>query len=102
MNTNARCEYCGPGKFMAISTGMELTRLTFGIVVFVSMVVFAIPPVASPARTSTTHVLCGVERWTVKTLQDRPALLATRSTTIAFLTSRPALATLPDTRLAFE
>jgi hypothetical protein len=45
---------------------------------------------------------CGVERWTVKTLQDRPVLIPAEPTTIAFLTSRPAPASLPDTRLPFE
>src|SRR5262249_38675540 len=38
--------------------------------------------------------LCGLERWTVRTLQDRPTLLPAQTTTIAFLTSRPALANL--------
>jgi hypothetical protein len=46
--------------------------------------------------------LCGVERWTVKTLQDRPTLLPAEQTTIAFLSSRPAPASLPETRLPFE
>ena len=45
---------------------------------------------------------CGVERWTVKTLQDRPRLLPVRDTSIAFLTSRPAPSSLPDARLPFE
>ncbi len=45
---------------------------------------------------------CGVERWTVKTLQDRPRLLSARATTIAYLTRRPAPKPLPDTRLPFE
>jgi hypothetical protein len=43
-----------------------------------------------------------VERWTVKTLQDRPVLLAPRITTVHFLITRPAPATLPYTRLPFE
>jgi hypothetical protein len=43
-----------------------------------------------------------VERWTVKTLQDRPRLLPVRSTTIAFLVSRPAPSSVPATRLPFE
>jgi hypothetical protein len=38
----------------------------------------------------------------VKTLGDRPALLSTRSTSVAFLTSRPAPNWLPQTRLPFE
>jgi hypothetical protein len=45
---------------------------------------------------------CGKERWTVKTLQDRPKLLALQATTVAHLTNLPAPAHLPDTRLPFE
>ena len=45
---------------------------------------------------------CGTERWTVKTLQDRPRLIPVRDTTIAFLASRSAPSSLPDTRLPFE
>jgi hypothetical protein len=45
---------------------------------------------------------CGVERWTVKTLQDRPTLLPARATTVRFLVSRPAPHPLPTTRLPFE
>jgi hypothetical protein len=46
--------------------------------------------------------LCGVERWTVKTLQDRPHLLPVRTVTLRYLVTRPAPASLPSTRLAFE
>jgi hypothetical protein len=46
--------------------------------------------------------LCGVERWTVKTLQDRPTLLPVHTTTVRFLVTRPAPSTLPSTRLPFE
>lgn len=45
---------------------------------------------------------CGVERWAVKTLQDRPRLLANRLTTVHYLVTRPAPAHLPATRLPFE
>jgi hypothetical protein len=45
---------------------------------------------------------CGVERWKVKTLQDRPRLLPLRDTTIAYLVGRPRPASLPATRLPFE
>jgi hypothetical protein len=45
---------------------------------------------------------CGVERWTVKTLADRPRLLPLRNTTIAYLVSRPRPRSLPRTRLPFE
>lgn len=46
--------------------------------------------------------ICGVERWAVKTLQDRPSLLAVRPASIAYLVSRPAPSFLPPTRLPFE
>jgi hypothetical protein len=61
--------------------------------------------VALGARAESTgqrHALCGVERWTVKTLQDRPRLLPAKRVTLAYLVSRPAPASLPRTRLPFE
>ncbi len=45
---------------------------------------------------------CGVERWTVKTLQDRPKLFATRRSSVAHLASIPRPASVPATRLPFE
>jgi hypothetical protein len=51
-----------------------------------------------PASGST----CGVERWTVKTLQDRPRLLPVQTVSIAYLVTRPAPHPLPVTRLPFE
>jgi len=45
---------------------------------------------------------CGVERWTVKTLQDRPHLLRNRMTTVRYLVTRQAPSHLPSTRLPFE
>jgi hypothetical protein len=55
-----------------------------------------------PAGATSYRAECGVERWTVKTLQDRPALIPAQTTTIAYLTSRHPPASLPDTRLPFE
>jgi len=51
---------------------------------------------------SVATAACGVERWTVKTLEDRPLLLPRAVTTIHFLVTRPAPSTLPSTRLPFE
>jgi hypothetical protein len=45
---------------------------------------------------------CGVERWTVKTLQDRPTLIAAQATTVAHLVSLPRPSSIPATRLPFE
>jgi hypothetical protein len=51
---------------------------------------------------SSASVLCGVERWTVKTLQDRPRLLPAQRTTIRHLVSLPRPAYVPQRRLSFE
>jgi hypothetical protein len=69
-------------------------------VVLVGVAVAAVS--VDQAIPSRGRVSCGVERWTVKTLQDRPVLVPAQPTTIAFLTSRPAPASLPDSRLPFE
>jgi hypothetical protein len=62
--------------------------------------------IAAPSHASRFRfsgaLACGVERWKVKTLQDRPRLLPLRDTTIAYLVTRPRPARLPATRLPFE
>jgi hypothetical protein len=59
--------------------------------------------VATPkAAASTAQIQCGVERWKVRTLQDRPSLLTTKSVTIAYLTSQPKPSPLPGNRAPFE
>jgi hypothetical protein len=62
----------------------------------------AVAGTASAAVSGQGRALCGTERWTVKTLQDRPRLLRVRATTLQFLVTRPAPHPLPDTRLSFE
>jgi hypothetical protein len=57
---------------------------------------------AVPTGHATTSLACGVERWNVKTLQDRPHLLPNRLTTIKYLVTRRAPSYLPSTRLPFE
>src|SRR2546421_458746 len=54
------------------------------------------------APASTAHILCGVERWKVKTLQDRPSLLAVKTATIASLITEPKPSRLPGDRAPFE
>jgi hypothetical protein len=56
----------------------------------------------STTSSASTTAACGVYRWTVKTLQDRPRLLPARKTTIHFLITRRRPANVPDTRLPFE
>jgi hypothetical protein len=77
-------------------------RRTLILIALVGLAAMASRAFVSPSPASVSAPLCGVERWTVKTLGDRPSLLPVRPTTIAYLTSRPAPAFLPDTRLPFE
>jgi hypothetical protein len=81
--------------------------LTGAGVALLGLAVLSGPSPAKPASipsssSSALRATCGVERWTVKTLQDRPRLLPTQTTTIAFLVSRPAPHPLATTRLPFE
>jgi hypothetical protein len=57
---------------------------------------------SAPSGRATSRYSCGVERWSVKTLQDRPHLLRNRLTTVRYLVTRRAPSYLPSTRLPFE
>ena len=85
---------------------MERSSKRVLIVFFVVALAVLAARIAAPSRAShfrfSAPLACGVERWTVKTLQDRPRLLPLRDTTIAYLVSRPRPARLPATRLPFE
>lgn len=70
--------------------------------VVVGAVVVSLPPSIQSSRAARLRILCGVERWKVKTLQDRPHLLALKTTTIAWLASRPKPTPLPAGRAPFE
>jgi hypothetical protein len=75
----------------------------------VLLIVLAAAVAARVATPSNSHhfrfsaaLACGVERWGIKTLKDRPRLLRARPTTVAHLTSLPRPAYLPPRRLPFE
>jgi hypothetical protein len=76
------------------------------IVVVVVVVAAVATRVAAPAHQRRARfsaaLACGVERWPIKTLKDRPRLLRARPTTVAHLTGLPRPAYLPPTRLPFE
>ena len=57
---------------------------------------------STAAHVRYTYAACGVERWSVKTLQDRPRLVPIRRTSIAWLVTRPAPDGLPAARLPLE
>lgn len=58
--------------------------------------------IAAPSGHATSKAACGVERWTVKTLQDRPHLLRNRLTTVKYLVTRRPPPYIPSRRLPFE
>ena len=75
--------------------GMSFVSLTVaGALVAVALGASSVP--------AGSRAACGKERWTVKTLKDKPALLSAKATTLAYLVSRPAPRPIPDTRLPFE
>jgi hypothetical protein len=61
----------------------------------------AVPSRATHFRYSAA-LACGVERWKVKTLQDRPRLYRAHAISIAELTSHDRPTPLPPTRAPFE
>ena len=76
------------------------------IVIAIALVAAVAARVAEPAHQRQAHfsaaLACGVERWSVKTLKDRPRLLLHRPTTVAYLTGLPRPTVLPATRMPFE
>lgn len=77
-------------------------RVLFVVLVGLLAAVAARIAAPSQATHSRARVVCGIERWTVKTLQDRPSLLRAQDTTVAHLTALPKPTSLHGTRLAFE
>ncbi|MFL5937446.1 MAG: hypothetical protein ACJ76U_11455 [Gaiellaceae bacterium] len=59
-------------------------------------------PRAPHSSAATARAACGVERWTAKTLGDRPSLLPTRATTIKYLVTRQTPEGSPGVRAPFE
>src|SRR5215212_5331278 len=83
---------------------MSVRRIA--IAAFVVGMAIVVARVAAPSHAShfrySTALACGVERWKVKTLQDRPRLLRVHSIPIAQLVSHERPTPLPATRLPFE
>ncbi len=76
--------------------------LLIGFAAAVTARVAAPAPQRDPGRAGLA-LACGVERWNIKTLKDRPILLRARPATVAQLTSLRRPAYLPPTRrLAIE
>jgi hypothetical protein len=81
---------------------MLRTRKRFAAVLVFAIIAAVAARIASPAGQRGLHVsaalACGVERWQIKTLQDRPSLLPARTTTVAHLVSLARPAHLPQGR----
>jgi hypothetical protein len=79
-----------------------LRRRRIAAVVLVAAIAAVGARVAAPAPSHSggfsAALSCGVERWSVKTLKDRPLLLPARATTVANLTRLPAPGYLPARR----
>jgi hypothetical protein len=86
--------------------GLRLPRRRLLTVVLVAAVAAVAARVGAPAPQHharfSAALACGVERWSVKTLKDRPHLVRDRKTTVAHLVGLPPPASLPTTRLPFE
>ena len=65
-----------------------------------ALIVGAVHTTSSSA--TRTHIACGVERWNVKTLQDRPVLRPVQTVTIRYLVTRPRPTSIGQARLTFE
>jgi hypothetical protein len=79
---------------------LRLLRLL--VCVVGSVLGFLRSTVAQDATASPVRIMCGSERWSVKTLQDRPRLRPVKDTTVAQLVALPTANLLPPTRLPDE
>jgi hypothetical protein len=83
-----------------------LSKRRLLVVALVAAIAVVAARVAAPSHAShfrySAALACGVERWKVKTLQDRPHLLRAHSTPIAQLVAHERPTPLPATRLPFE
>jgi hypothetical protein len=83
---------------------VQRTRKRLVAVVLVAASAAIAARVAAPApkhvpASVSARLVCGVERWNIKTLKDRPLLLRARSTTVTHLTSLRRPPYLPPRRL---
>jgi hypothetical protein len=64
-------------------------RIVLGVVALAATALAASSASAHPAAAFPVRVACGLERWPVKTLQDRPRLIPARRVSLHYLVSRP-------------
>jgi hypothetical protein len=84
---------------------LSRSRRVLSVVFVIAIGVLAariVPPSRAGHFRYSAALACGVERWKVKTLQDRPRLLRARAIPMAQLVSHERPTPLPGTRLPFE
>lgn len=85
---------------------MRLPSRRVVVLIAVALLAAVAARVAAPARERhaafSAGATCGFERWSVKTLKDRPRLRPARASTVAYLTNLPRPVYLPQRRLARE
>jgi len=93
----------------ARSTERRAVRASRSVALVLLLAIAAIPlALAGRSTTPSSASLeaptssCGVERWTVKTLQDRPVPLPVQRTTVAALVRLPRPYSFPGWRMRFE
>jgi hypothetical protein len=92
-----------PARPLRNSNRMKpLVVLRFVLFAAIAVLVLVAAKTNSASARRSAVTACGVERWTMKTLQDRPRLLPVRPSTVTGLTKLPAPPVLPDSRLPFE
>jgi hypothetical protein len=79
---------------------MLLRPSSFAAAIAFAVIGLAVGAAGAPVASS--RELCRVERWTVKTLQDRLLLLSVETVSLHYLVTRPAPASLTSGRLPFE
>jgi len=100
----------GVGKkgLSALASGRAQGLKRRPLIVFALAAMAAAIPVAVHVAAAAPHAAfpatqtCGYDRWTVKTLQDRPHLLPTTSSTVPALGALAQASVLPSTRLPQE
>lgn len=80
---------------------VQVAVIAAGLTVLIAVTSASAAPAAAPG--GPRGGACGVTRWGIQTLADRPLLLRNQLTTLHHLTTRPVPSSLPPARrLAFE
>ena len=91
-----------PGRAQALKRRPLVVFALATVVAAIPVAVHVAAPAAAPHAALPATQTCGYDRWTVKTLQDRPHLLPTTSSTVPAIGALARPSVLPSTRLPQE